>query len=62
MQKNSLIHINGLGEYKIDYITKIDDPCPIEMVAKDGKIKRTLKKKDKNLYAPYSNINIEYKV
>ena len=61
LNKNSLIHINGLGEYKIDYITKIDDPCPIEMVAKDGKIKRTLKKKDKNLYAPYSNINmLEY--
>ena len=61
LNKNSLVHINGLGEYKIDYATKIDDPCPIEMVAKNGKIKRTLKKKDKNLYAPYSNINmLEY--
>ena len=61
LNKNSLVHINGLGEYKIDYATEIDDPCPIEMVAKNGKIKRTLKKKDKNLYAPYSNINmLEY--
>ena len=61
LNKNSLVHINGLGEYKIDYITKIEDPCPIEMVSKNGKIKRTLKKKDKNLYAPYSNINmLEY--
>ena len=61
LNKNSKIHINGLGEYNIDYITKIDDPCPIEMVSKNGKIKRTLKKKDKNLYAPYSNINmLEY--
>ena len=61
LNKNSLVHINGLGEYKIDYVTKIEDPCPIEMVAKNGKIKRTLKKKDKNLYAPYSNINmLEY--
>ena len=61
LNKNSLVYINGLGEYKIDYVTKIEDPCPIEMVAKNGKIKRTLKKKDKNLYAPYSNINmLEY--
>ena len=61
LNKNSLVHINGLGEYKIDYVTKIEDPCPIEMVSKNGKIKRTLKKKDKNLYAPYSNINmLEY--
>ena len=61
LNKNSLIYINGLGEYNIDFAEKIDDPCPIEMVSKNGKIKRTLKKKDKNLYAPYSNINmLEY--
>ena len=61
LNKNSLIYINGLGEYNIDFAEKIDDPCPIEMVAKNGKIKRTLKKKDKNLYSPYSNINmLEY--
>ena len=61
LNKNSLIYINGLGEFNIDYAEKIDDPCPIEMVSKNGKIKRTLKKKDKNLYAPYSNINmLEY--
>ena len=61
LNKNSLIYINGLGEYNIDFAEKIDDPCPIEMVAKNGKVKRTLKKKDKNLYAPYSNINmLEY--
>ena len=61
LNKNSLVHINGLGEYKIDFLTKVEDPCPIEMMAKNGKIKRTLKKKDKNLYAPYSNINmLEY--
>ena len=61
LNKNSLIYINGLGEFSIDYAEKIDDPCPIEMVSKNGKVKRTLKKKDKNLYAPYSNINmLEY--
>ena len=61
LNKNSLIYINGLGEYNIDFAEKMDDPCPIEMVSKNGKVKRTLKKKDKNLYAPYSNINmLEY--
>ena len=61
LNKNSLIYINGLGEFNIDFAEKVEDPCPIEMVSKNGKIKRTLKKKDKNLYAPYSNINmLEY--
>ena len=61
LNKNSLIYINGLGELNIDFAEKIEDPCPIEMVSKNGKVKRTLKKKDKNLYAPYSNINmLEY--
>ena len=45
LNKNSLVHINGLGEYKIDFAIKVDDPCPIEMVSKNGKIKRTFKKK-----------------
>ena len=61
LNKNSLIYINGLGEFNIDFAEKIEAPCPIEMVSKNGKVKRTLKKKDKNLYAPYSNINmLEY--
>jgi ribosome biogenesis protein BMS1 len=59
--KNSTIHINGLGDYNIDYITKVDDPCPIETVEVKGKKKRTLKEKEKFLYAPYCNINsLEY--
>ena len=59
--KNSSIHINGLGDYQIDYITKVEDPCPIETVEVKGKKKRTLKQKEKFLYAPYCNINnIEY--
>jgi ribosome biogenesis protein BMS1 len=59
--KNSKIHINGLGDYDIDFITKVDDPCPIETVEVKGKKKRTLKQKEKFLYAPYCNVNtIEY--
>lgn len=55
--KNSTIHINGLGDYTVDYVTKLDDPCPIETVEVKGKKKRTLKQKEKFLYAPYCNIN-----
>ena len=59
--KNVNIHINGLGDFNIDYIKKMDDPCPIEIVEKNGKKKRTLKQKDKNIYAPYCNVNsLEY--
>ena len=55
--KFSNVHINGLGDYKIDYMTEHEDPCPIETFEVKGKKKRTLKQKDKVLYAPYCNIN-----
>ena len=59
--KNVIVHINGLGDYNIDFMNKMDDPCPIEIVEKNGKKKRTLKQKDKTLYAPYCNVNtLEY--
>jgi hypothetical protein len=38
MDKNNRIHLNGLGDYDIAAITKVEDPCPIEM-------KRTVKEK-----------------
>jgi ribosome biogenesis protein BMS1 len=55
--KSSTVHINGLGDYNIDYVSKLDDPCPIETVEVAGKKKRTLRQKEKFLYAPYCNIN-----
>lgn len=59
--KNSLVHINGLGDYNLDFIQKNDDPCPVETVEIKGKKKRTLKQKEKTLYAPYCNVNtLEY--
>ena len=59
--KNVNLHINGLGDYNLDNINNMDDPCPIEIVEKNGQIKRTLKQKDKTLYAPYCNVNtLEY--
>lgn len=59
--KNASVHLNGLGDFKIDHVEKMDDPCPIEIVESKGKVKRTLKQKDKFLYAPYCNVNtLEY--
>ena len=73
MDKHNRIHLNGLGDFDIKNVSKIDDPCPIEMkktvkqkqkehqMEKNGEIpakkkKRTLKDKEKVLYAPFSNI------
>lgn len=38
MDKNSRLHLNGLGDFDIKNIQKVDDPCPIEM-------KKTVKQK-----------------
>jgi ribosome biogenesis protein BMS1 len=71
LDKNQRVHINGLGDFEINSLQKIDDPCPIELkrtvkekqqnhtLAKlTGATKklRTLKDKEKVLYAPFSNI------
>ncbi|KAK2194696.1 bifunctional AARP2CN/Ribosome biogenesis protein BMS1-TSR1 [Babesia duncani] len=44
------IHIPGAGDCTIDSIVTIDDPCPVQL---EG---RTLKDKNRNIYAPYCDI------
>lgn len=72
LDKNQRVHVNGLGDYDILNIQRIDDPCPIELkksvkqkqaeheAEKQGLIKkskkRNLKDKERVLYAPYTNI------
>ena len=73
LDKNNRVHVNGLGDYDISSIQKVDDPCPIEirksakqkaleherektLGTKTKKSMRTLKDKEKVLYAPFSNI------
>lgn len=70
MDKNNRVHLNGLGDFDLKSVTKVEDPCPIELkktVKKkqqehqeemNGKIKRkrTLKDRERSLYAPFSNI------
>ncbi len=61
LNKNSTMHIMGLGDYNVDFAIANEDPCPVETVEVNGKKKRTLKQKEKFLYAPYCNINsLEY--
>lgn len=38
LDKNQRVHVNGLGDYDIKQIQKMDDPCPIEL-------KKTVKQK-----------------
>ena len=70
LDKHQRIHVNGLGDYEIKSIQKVEDPCPIELKKTvkqkqeehnntSGKKKgggRTLKDKERVLYAPFCNI------
>lgn len=72
LDKHQRVHVNGLGDFDIMNIQRIDDPCPVELkktvkqkqaeheAEKEGLIKkskkRNLKDKERILYAPYSNI------
>ena len=54
---NSNVYIIGLEDYSIDSIKIIEDPCPYQTVEVSGLVKRTLKQKEKVLFAPWSNVN-----
>lgn len=38
LDKYNRVHLNGLGDFEVASVAKIDDPCPIEM-------KRTVRQK-----------------
>ena len=38
LDKHQRIHVNGLGDYEIKNIQRVEDPCPIEL-------KKTVKEK-----------------
>ena len=73
LDKHNRVHVNGLGDYDIKSIQKVEDPCPIELRksakqraleheqekklgVKTKRAMRTLKDRDKVLYAPFSNV------
>jgi ribosome biogenesis protein BMS1 len=72
LDRHQRMHINGLGDFEIEALNKMDDPCPIELkrTVKEKqqlhaiekatgiiqKKARTLKDKEKVVYAPFSNL------
>ena len=68
LEKNSRLHLMGIGDYSISNATRIQDPVPIDpkkpmgMTRKDfndemlKRKRRTLKDKEKIIYAPFSSL------
>eukprot|EP00002_Diphylleia_rotans_P030203 TRINITY_DN6196_c0_g1_i2.p1 TRINITY_DN6196_c0_g1~~TRINITY_DN6196_c0_g1_i2.p1 ORF type:complete len:1145 (+),score=277.20 TRINITY_DN6196_c0_g1_i2:91-3525(+) len=46
------VHIPGVGDFPIDKVSKLEDPCPLPSAAK----KRSLSEKEKLLYAPMCDL------
>eukprot|EP01035_Chromulina_nebulosa_P018303 gene18303-23988_t len=55
----SSVHLIGAGDFAVDAVKALDDPCPLPLINNDGSgtVKRTsLKAKDSLLYAPMANV------
>merc|ERR1719318_1611179 len=52
MKSNQGLHLAGVGDFSIQSITFLPDPCPLP----EGIMKRTLVEKDKTIYAPMSGV------
>jgi len=52
IKANQGLHLAGVGDFSIQTITFLPDPCPLP----DGVKKRTLVEKDKTIYAPMSGV------
>lgn len=57
LKQNMMIHVPGCGDFELQEISMLSDPCPLPTQER----KRTLNEKDKLLYAPMSDIgNVAY--
>ena len=52
LKKNSSVHIPGCGDFQIDDVTFLSDPCPLPSQEK----KRTLDDRERLIYAPFSGV------
>uniref|UniRef100_A0A182IKC9 Uncharacterized protein n=1 Tax=Anopheles atroparvus TaxID=41427 RepID=A0A182IKC9_ANOAO len=52
LKKENMVHIAGLGDYHIDELNTLSDPCPLPSREK----KRNLLEKERLLYAPMSGV------
>ncbi|KAJ1480647.1 hypothetical protein T484DRAFT_1626822 [Baffinella frigidus] len=46
----------GVGDFILDHVDQLDDPCPLPSKDKDATKRRTLKAKEKTIYAPMSDV------
>ena len=52
LKRGSSIHIPGCGDFQIDDVTFLTDPCPLPSAEK----KRTLDDRERLIYAPFSGV------
>ncbi|CAJ0638748.1 14905_t:CDS:10 [Entrophospora sp. SA101] len=55
MKSNMKVHIPGAGDQCISDISILSDPCPLP-----EKVRRSLSEKQKLIYAPMSDVGVEY--
>ena len=55
LKSKSTVHLLGVGDFPIESVTRIDDPC--RMPRKSGDTTRIRKKED-TLYAPQANVGL----
>lgn len=60
MKPGQTVHIPGLGDFPVEYLSRQEDPCYSDTVASPGKSTghrmRHLSMKQKKLYAPYCDV------
>ena len=50
------VHLIGAGDFDIDRIAAIEDPCPLPDKSNPNSTKKSLKSRDTLLYAPMANV------
>ena len=56
IQSTQKLHLVGVGDYDMDQITALPDPCPLAEKNPDTGKRKTLKEKQKLIYAPMADI------
>jgi ribosome biogenesis protein BMS1 len=57
LKDQSAIHIPGVGDFRLDAVSALPDPCPFP----NQEAKRSLNQKERIVYAPFSGLgNIVY--
>ena len=57
MRAGQRIHVPGVGDFNMDEVSVLDDPCPLPSRDKDKQKRRTLKAAEKTIYAPMSDVS-----